>query len=118
MDDNILSDIKKMLGIADEYTHFDRDVLFWINSAFGVLTQLGVGPEDGFVADYDSVWGDYACKNNSKEILKTYIYMKTRLAFDPPSASYLYDSFKSIADELEWRLHIIEDDSLKEVGDE
>ena len=91
--DSILTSIKKLLGIAEEYEHFDPDIVMYINSAFSVLTQLGVGPEEGFrIEDASKTWSEFLYDDPRLEFVKTFIYLKVRLAFDPPLSSAVMDN--------------------------
>ena len=103
--DSILTSIKKLLGIQEEYEHFDVDIMMHINSAFMVLNQLGVGPEEGFTIDdkYD-VWSDFTTEN--LEAVKTYVYLKVRVVFDPPNSSAVMESYNRQISEYEWRLNV------------
>lgn len=104
--DSILTSIKKLLGIAEDYEHFDDDIIMHINSIFSILTQLGVGPEEGFsIKDKTAVWTDFVPENPRLESIKTYVYMKVRLIFDPPLSSAVIDSMKQCIAEFEWRLN-------------
>lgn len=105
MDNNsILSTIKKLLGINADYTHFDQDIRIHINTVFGTLTQIGIGPKEGFyIEDASTVWSDYTQSKNL-EMMKTYIYLKVRLMFDPPASSVLLESINNTIKELEFRL--------------
>ena len=86
--DSILTSIKKLLGIAEDYEHFDQDIMIHINSAFSVLNQLGVGPKDGFCIDGpDATWSDFLCNDSRLEFVKTYVYLKVKLVFDTQSSS-------------------------------
>lgn len=108
--DSILTTIKKLLGITSEYTHFDADIIMHINSVFSILQQLGIGPEEGFsITDSTSVWSDYIDDAKDIEMVKTYIYMKVKLMFDPPLSSVAVDSIKNQIAELEWRLNVAVD---------
>ena len=102
--ENILDTIKKMLGIDSSYTPFDVDILIGINSAFFVLNQLGVGPSEVFIADSNSIWSDFA-DLDCIEAIKNYVYLKTRLTFDPPVNSFVVDSISAQILEYEWRLN-------------
>ncbi len=112
--DSILTSIKKLLGITEEYKQFDPDVIMFINSAFSVLTQLGVGSEDGYsIKSDEETWDDYLLANEIEsgqlEMVKTYVYLKTRVAFDPPSSSFVLDAFNKQISELEWRINVVVD---------
>lgn len=105
--DSILVSVKKMLGITEDYTHFDPDLIIHINSVFMILTQLGVGPNTGFsIRDETSTWADYMTEKQNLESVKSYIYMKVKLMFDPPANSFTVDSLKRLTDEFEWRLNV------------
>ena len=104
--ESILESIKKLLGIPKEYTAFDVDVIMHINTAFAILNQLGLGPEGGYgIEGYDEVWDDYIVSYNMS-MIKTFIYLKVRLAFDPPSSTALIESMQRTLDELTWRLEL------------
>ena len=106
--ESILTSIKKLLMIADDYDHFDPDIIMHINSVFMTLTQLGVGPPEGFIIEDDSaVWSDFIADPVQLQAVKSYIYLKVRLLFDPPSSSAVIESFQRQADEYEWRLMIM-----------
>ena len=106
MEESILKTIKKLLGVDPEYDSFDTDITVFINSALGILNQLGVGPEGGFSISGDTeTWSDYIADNPvTLEMAKTYIYLKTRLAFDPPQSSGVIEAIKAQTAEIEWRL--------------
>ena len=98
--DSILVSIKKLLGIDATYTVFDVDVIIHINTAFAVLNQLGVGPTDGFMIEgEEESWDDYITDNNLS-MVKTFVYLKVRLAFDPPTSTALIESMQRTLDKL------------------
>ena len=106
MDSSILTSIKKLLGIAEEDTSFDQDIIMHINTVFAILSQLGVGPANGFSIEDDSaIWGDYLGNATNLELVKSYIYMKVRSMFDPPTSSILADAMNKNISELEWRIN-------------
>ena len=105
--ESILTSIKKLLGIAEEYAHFDPDIITHINSAFFTLTQLGVGPSDGFsIKDKTNTWDEFIPMDNGLEAVKSYVYMKVKLLFDPPLISTVTESMNRMINEFEWRLNI------------
>lgn len=105
--ESILTSIKKLLGIDEEYEHFDNDVIMHINTVLGILTQLGVGPVDGFsIHDKTATWADFLGRDLKKlESVRSYVYLKVRLIFDPPNSSAVIKSMNSLINELEWRLN-------------
>ena len=104
--ESILTSIKKLLGIQAEYTAFDQDLIIHINTAFAVLNQLNLGPTNGFVIEDDvTTWDEYITSCNLT-MVRSYIYMKVRLMFDPPTSGILVESMKSMISELEWRLFL------------
>lgn len=109
--ESILTSIKKLLGIAEEYEHFDVDIIMHINSAFCVLTQLGVGPEEGFrIEDASTVWSDFLYDDPRLEMVRTYVYLKVKLVFDTTSStSAVIDSINRQIQELEWRINVTVD---------
>lgn len=105
--DSILTSIKKLLGITEEYTHFDSDIIMHINSVFMVLTQLGVGPKEGFmIYDDTSIWDDFITESMNFESVKSYMYLKVKLLFDPPQSSAVMESMNRMINEFEWRLNV------------
>ena len=107
MTDSILTTIKKMLGISEEYEHFDIDIITHINSTFSILAQLGVGPDKGFsIHDKTVKWSDYMPENATLEMVKTYVQLKVRMLFDPPSSNAVLESFNRTIRELEFRLNV------------
>ena len=105
--DSILTSIKKLLGIAEEYTQFDEDIIMHINSVFLNLTQLGVGPEEGFSIEDDTAsWEDFIEDNVQLQAVKSYVYLKVKLLFDPPLSTSVIESTNRMIAELEWRLNV------------
>lgn len=108
MDDNsILNSIKHLLGPETDYTHFDRDIILHINSVLGILFQMGVGPKDKpfKITGASETWDQFIEKDKI-ETVKSYIFAKVKLLFDPPSSSYVLSSYKDLADEMSWRSSI------------
>ena len=106
METSILTSIKKLLGVAEDYTEFDEDIMTNINSVFLNLTQLGVGPEEGFmIEDNTAVWEDFINDSIQLQAVKTYVYLKVKLLFDPPLSSSVTESINRMIAELEWRLN-------------
>lgn len=107
--DSILTSIKKLLGIAEDYTQFDTDIIIHINSVFTTLTQLGVGPSEGFyIEDKNDEWTDFIEDLSKIQAIKTYVYLKVRLIFDSASlGSATLAAYERQIQELEWRLNTI-----------
>lgn len=106
--ESILTSIKKLLGIPEDYTHFDQDIVMHINSAFMVLNQLGIGPDECFTIEYDtSTWEDFLGDAKNIEAVKTYVYLKVRLLFDPPASATVMQSIKDAISEYEFRLSVM-----------
>lgn len=104
--DSILDTTKKMLGFDWDYTAFDIDIITHINSTFFTLHQLGLGPETGFsINDNTTTWSEFILTGNI-EAVKSYMYLKVRLVFDPPANSFTQDAMKNAATEYEWRLNV------------
>lgn len=103
--ESILDSIKKLLGFDPQYTAFDLDVIVHINSALATLNQLGVGPVEGFiVTDRTNTWSSFVSELMQRSLVKNYVYIKTRLIFDPPSTSFTISALDGLAKEIEWRL--------------
>lgn len=103
--DSILETTKKLLGITKEYTQFDTDIMLHVNSALTILTQLGVGPPEGFLITGNTEnWSDFLPKGSRLEAAKTYVCLKVRLLFDPPQSGTVIECIERQIHELEWRL--------------
>lgn len=108
--ESILTSIKKLLGIDEEYENFDPDIIMHINSVFMILNQLGVGPSESFsIQDSKSVWSDFMPSGSNIESVKSYMYLKVKLMFDPPSSSAVMEAINRTIAELEWRLNVAAD---------
>ena len=108
--ESILTSIKKLLGITEDYEHFDGELMIHINSVFAVLNQLGVGPNAGFViTDKSFVWKDFFNDDKTLEFVKTFVYLKVRLLFDPPQSSAVIEAINRQASEYEWRILVAAD---------
>ena len=105
--ESILQSVKKMLGIIPDYTNFDDDIIMHINSVFMILQQLGVGPKEGFaISDEFTVWIDYISDPVKLQIVKSYMALRVRLLFDPPTSSAHMESIKQQIAEFEWRMNV------------
>lgn len=105
MTESILTSTKKMIGIDESYTAFDLDIINHINTVFSDLNQLGIGPAEGFmIADASAVWADFLSGDLRLNNVKTYMYFRVRLMFDPPTTSYLISAMDEQRKELEWRI--------------
>lgn len=104
--DSILNSIKKVLGIYEEDTSFDVDIMMHINTVIMILRQMGIGPANGYSisSSYDN-WDDYLKDSSLIESVKTYIALKVRLIFDPPASSAIIEAMNRTISELEWRLN-------------
>ncbi len=110
--DSILISIKKLLGIGDEYDCFDSDIIVYINSALATLAQLGVGPKEGFyINDISTMWADLLDNDSRMNIVKTYVFLKVKLAFDPPSNSATMEAITRQISELEWRINAVAEET-------
>ena len=114
VNESILTSIKKLLGISADYTHFDPDIIIHINSVFSILYQLGVGPKDKAyaIADASNIWSEFLVTKTNIESVKSYVYCKVRLIFDPPTASSAMEAAKDYIHEFEWRLNVEDDDTV------
>lgn len=122
MEDNdiyssILETIKKLIGADKFYNVFDIDIIIAINSSFMILNQLGIGPDKPFsISDGKATWNDFFGDEEVFALAKSYIYLRTKLLFDPPSSGVLHEAVERQISEFEWRMHVQADynDSKKE----
>lgn len=107
-EESILNSVKKLLGLESDYTPFDTDLIMHINSVIMVLRQMGVGPLSGYsITGPEETWADYLGADEPLlEAVKSYIYLKVRTVFDPPSNSYVMDAIQKQISEYEWRLNV------------
>ena len=108
MPTSILTSVKKMVGVAEEYTAFDLDILTHINTVFSTLNQVGIGPVDGFmIEDATPTWDAFLGSNLLLNSVKSYTYLRVKLLFDPPQTSYGITALKEQVQEFEWRLNVV-----------
>lgn len=114
--ESILDSIKKTLGIDPDYTAFDLDVVMHINSAFSVLRGIGVGSVDGFViSDNTALWSEFSDDMILLASVKSYVYSKVKLLFDPPPTSFGIKAMQDMVLEMEWRLNVVGEEITKPV---
>lgn len=110
MEESILKTIKQLIGCPYDFEQFDLDLIVHINSAFATLTHLGVGPKEGYrITGADNAWSEFEDDAQKLSLIKDYVYIKTRLLFDPPTSGSLMDSLKEQLKEMEWRLYMLYD---------
>lgn len=116
MNESILISIKKMLGLDEDYTAFDAEITAHINAALMELAQLGVVKEDYEIQDSGNIWAECVVSCSGLEAIRTCIYLKTRILFDPPTSSALMDTLNRTIDRLEWRLNLAGERKTKNGG--
>jgi len=111
--ESILETVKKLLGLAKEYTSFDADILVHINTVFSNLTQMGIGPIEGFTIDgYDETWAEFVTSSELKtQQVKSYMVAKVKSLFDPPSNGNVAEAMHRSISEMEYRLYVEEQNS-------
>ena len=108
MEESILTSIKKLLGITEDYEIFDQDLIIHINSIFTILKQMGIGPESTFrLTGKNEAWSEFI-KDKDIESVKSFVYLRVRLLFDPPASSSAIESINKMISELEWRLYVVD----------
>lgn len=116
--ESILTSIKLLLGITEDYEHFDNQIVAHINSVLMILTQLGVGPPDGFIVkDKTDTWNEFIPDGKNLELVKSYVHLKVKLLFDPPSSSVVMESTNRMINEFEWRLNAAAESKTQEVSE-
>lgn len=117
--DSILLSIKRLLGVSEDCEHFDDEIIMHINSVLVILNQLGVGPPGGFiVTDTRQTWSMFVPNRTDIEFIKTYVFMKVKLIFDPPQSSSAIESMNRVISELEWRINVAVDPGETTEGEE
>ena len=112
--DSILTSVKKLLQIAEDYEHYDQDIIIHINTFLTVLYQVGVGQKGFFITDKSATWADFLVDEAKYNEAKTYVYLRVRLLFDPPTSGTAVEAIKENIKELEWRLFVDADPPLSE----
>lgn len=106
MSESILTSTKKNLNLAADDESFDADITLYINSVFAILNQLGIGPVDGYeITGATETWDAFIGTDKNLNSVKTYVYLRVRLLFDPPTTGYLVEALKHQIEMLEWRLN-------------
>lgn len=106
--ESILLTIKKLLGPTEDYDAFTVDIITHINSAFATYTTMGIGPSSGYqITDENNVWSEFTDDPMIFSLVKPAVYLRVKLAFDPPSSSFIQESYKKQLEELEWRMYIV-----------
>lgn len=109
MADSILNDVKKLLGLDPSYTPFDQDVILHINTVLSTLNQIGIGPTAGFsIVDDTATWDAFmgSSEDPTKNNVKSYVFMKVKMMFDPPQTSFVIEAYNRQILELEWRINV------------
>ena len=116
--DSILNSIKKLIGISEAETSFDDTIIVFINYAFSILYQLGIGKPNFSITDSSTTWDDYSNSNPDIDVyaVRTYVYLRVKMSFDPPANSVLTDTIQKSISELEWRLTLESDFNSKKGG--
>lgn len=105
--DSILDKTKKLLGIEADYPAFDVDIIMHINTVFSTLSELGIGPVDGFlIEDNTTQWSAFIVDKPYLNQVRSYMYLRVRLLFDPPTTSFAIEAIKNQITEFEWRLSL------------
>ena len=113
--ESILTSTKKLLGITEEYEHFDSDIIIHINTVLMALSQMGVGSSGFFIRGNTETWSDFLGERIDLEAVKTYVYLKVKLLFDPPTSSSHQESINRSISEIEWRLNFQVESNNEEV---
>lgn len=112
-DESILTETKNSLGVAEDVTIFDVAIRMHINSAISTLTQLGIGPEGGFeILDADATWTDFVNTDLRLSQIKSYVFLRVKMLFDPPPNSWVSVAMKDQIEQMEWRLNMVREGDI------
>lgn len=110
--ESILLSVKDFIGPTVDNTDFDTSIIVQINTALSILTQLGVGPPEGFSVEGEfETWSDFMKDDPRLNMVKTFVQLKAKLIFDPPSNSSILESYNQTIKEIESRITYIDMDS-------
>lgn len=113
MTDSILGTTKNSLGLHDDYTVFDQQIIMHINSVFSDLNQIGIGPVEGFeIQDAAATWDSYLLSNSRFSGVKSYMYLRVKMLFDPPTTSFHIAAIKEQIEKWEWRLSVLRESGI------
>ena len=113
MESSILKSVKLNLGLSPDYTPFDHDIVIFINSALSAMEQLGIGPVGGyFIEDETNAWDELLIPNNQLHLLKTILYLRVRMLFDPPETSFHIQAMNEQIAQFEWRISVMREEAL------
>lgn len=116
MSESILTSVKKNLGIIEDDTSFDSDIILDINSIFPILYQIGIGSEGFEIEDKETTWSDFLGEDLSRlALVKAYMYLQVRMIFDPPQSSSVISAYESRIQEYTWRLNAMADPTKDEI---
>lgn len=105
MSESILTSTKSALGIAEDDTAFDSEITMHINSVLADVHQLGIGPDDGYeIADATETWADLLVDEKRYNGVASYVFLKVKMLFDPPSVGYVLTAYEKVLDKMEWRI--------------
>ena len=116
-DEKILDSIKELMGSSIDYTAYNKDLVILINSTLSVLKQVGIGSMTFRITEDSGTWQEFLGDDSRLEMAKTYVYLKTKLIFDPPLSSTVIECYKESIREIEWRLGILADEQYEQGGD-
>ena len=112
MASSILDDTKQLCGIEPDYDHYDLDIMMHINSVFATLNQLGIGPPDGFeISGNVETWDDFLAGNKKFNSVRTYLALKVKSLFDPPTTSFHISAMEDQLQQFEWRLNVVREET-------
>lgn len=111
---SILDSTKKLLGFESEYTAYDVDITIFVNSAFSTLKDMGIGPETGFlIVDNSALWSDYISRQDLLGMVQHYVYLSTRLVFDPPTTSFGISAIEKMLEQFSWRILVAAEKTIQ-----
>jgi hypothetical protein len=110
---SILDDTKAALGLASDYTPFDAEIIMHINSVLANLNQLGIGSDAGMeIVNKNNTWAELIGEENRLNHVKSYMYLKVKMLFDPPNTGYVLTAMEKQIDQAEWRITVAQDDII------
>lgn len=104
--DSILNTVKSIIGITPDYECFDDALIVHTNTVLAELTMMGVGDPKGFIIeDQYATWSDYTRDKSLLVMVKSYVPLKVKMLFDPPTSSPIENAINANLSELEWRIN-------------
>lgn len=106
MDESILMSVRKACQVPEWDAGFDAELIMHTNTILARLIQLGVGPRSGFfITGLEETWASFV-GGDEFQMARSYLTLRVRMIFDPPTSSFVLESMNKQIAEFEWLLNV------------